>query len=300
MITILYGNEPFGIQKVVQRFLTLSGGMAERFTAFDAQTAIAACAVSLFTEKKYVLVEIGRLEELAGDFYNYAAHPVATTEVLIRVKDKVDDKGKKFKELAALSDQIAFVKKEHLGADSLREFIEKKAESHGKVMEPAAIATYLERTTYGSDGTTLWQVFYDIENLCDASLSGSVTAADVAQYFDGVKEADGFAFVRALARGDARRAYELADCVPEDKVIGTLSLVERDIRVAYKRSMFSLGEIGAFREPDFKGYDRKTLSELLKIPCAYIRDAKSGRGALPLMRRATAEILGITSRKGSC
>lgn len=86
----------------------------------------------------------------------------------------------------------------------VRSWVQKKLDGTGRTLEPAAAEALIER-----GGADLWRLSSELEKLILLKDAGPITEEDVAELTSAGVEAEVFATVRAIVRGDARVALML-------------------------------------------------------------------------------------------
>ena len=105
---------------------------------------------------------------------------------------------------------------------------------------------------------------------------GEVTADAVKAVVPSFIAKNIFGTAKMLADGDMDGLLKQSLLISPDEAIRAASALLRDFRLSYKRKMFSLSEVGAYREPVFETADKNALLSCMDIITDEIRGVKEG------------------------
>ncbi len=262
-IHLIHGSEPYLIQLAIDKLLPGDGTI--RYQEFTNETAITLSSLSLFGDIS-VLVTVDNLKELDQKyFWNYIDIPSEKTMLVIRVRN-VD---KRLSAYARLRKSPAVMMHEIGKADenTMKKFIQSIVLRRGSSITDGEIQKILELSAYQLNADiTMYTIGNMLTNLIDGmEVIGPITAQDVERTFQKKDVVNKFGIAALLEKKDRGQLYKLAPFLQkENGAISFLMLLMRELRIAYKSRIYSLGEIGV-KSVNFKSWNDNQLIQGMAI-----------------------------------
>jgi len=279
MIQVLYGDEPYGIEKrkknVLKGLTVPQMNYEVRQGSFDLDTQTACRTCPFLDEKRVVLLDIEGLKALdTPEFKEYLKAPSKSTDLLI-IARSVDQRLKIFKTLKDKGCLVPCMKLKD-EKDIKNVLFSEIKQRDGRITE-VALAEFLKRINYQSEGVNLLTAIGFIETLC--SIDKDITVDNVKRYVPSNEEANEFILSRLILDGDADKLYQQISLIPNDEDIKVLSLILKDYRIAYKLKHFNEKQLGGGflgSAKEFMKLSENTLLEGMEIITSGIFDIKVG------------------------
>lgn len=262
-IHLIYGTEPYLIQRAVEKLLPADG--AARCQEFSCETAAMLSSLSLFGDTS-VLVTVDNLKALDQKcFWNYIDNPQDRALLVIRVRD-VDKRLSVYTRLQkAPSVMIQEIRK--ADGNTMERFIRSVVTRRGSSIAGSDARKIVELSAYQyNPDVSMYTIGNMLTNLIDGmEVIGPVTMADIERTFQKKDLVNKFGIAALLEKKDRGQLYQLAPSLQEDGgAIPFLMLLMREMRVAYKSRLFSLGEIGV-KTVNFKSWSDNQLIQGMQI-----------------------------------
>lgn len=275
MIAVLLGDEPYAIDKY-KRKLTLDITDVSHYEGDFSLEIVSVCrSFSLFSDRRAVILRIDTLKSLDNKaFAEYLDNPAEDT-VLVIVCSKADKRAKMYKHLQKKGLIIECNKLDDPSKLEKVIFFElKKLEAR---ITPAAMKEFVRRLNYFElKDMNLLQAVQYAQVL--ASVSKEITEDVVKAYIPSFGTADVFSLSNLIARGDSTALVKEISLLPDSDAIKVLSLILREIRIAYKLHYFGAADIGIRDDRAvFKNRPVEQLAEALVTVNDAIEAIKQGR-----------------------
>ena len=276
MITILYGDEPYGIlkrkHKVVSQVTIPSMNLIELSGQFDLDVKNSCETFPFAEEKRVVVLDIDSLKALeTKEFEEYLTSPCSTTDLVV-VSKAVDQRTKLFKRLKALEVLSPCMK---LDENTLKKVILSELASKDARIQTVALAEFIKRMNYaGNKDMNLLQMMGYLNTMVE--VNKDITLDMVVKFSPKFEEPNIFILTGLIKSGNSEELYRQISMVSPKDAIGTLSLLFKDFRVSYKLKYFGKEEVGDSR-CSFSDYDTSTLVECMELLNEVIEGIKTGR-----------------------
>lgn len=262
-IHLIYGAEPYLIQLAIDKLLPEDG--TARYQEFSSETVMKLSSLSLFGEAS-VLVTVDNLKALDQKcFWNYIDLPSKNSLLVIRVRN-VD---KRLSAYARLRKTPTVMMQEINKADgkTMERFIQSIVAHRGSSVTDGEIRKILELSAYQyNPDMTMYTISNMLTNLIDGmEVIGPITAEDIERTFQRKDMVNKFGIAVLLEKRDRGQLYKLAPFLREESgAIPFLMLLMRELRIAYKSRIYSLGEIGV-KSANFKTWSDNQLIQGMAI-----------------------------------
>jgi len=262
-IHLIYGSEPYLIQLAIDKLLP--EGETVRYQEFSSEAVMKLSSLSLFGNMS-LLVTVDNLKALDQKcFWSYIDIPSKDALLVIWVRD-VD---KRLSAYARLQKTPTVIMQEINKADekTMKKFIQSVAARRGSSIADSEIQKILELSAYQYDpNVTMYTIGNMLTNLIDGmEVTGPITAEDIERTFQKKDMVNKYGVAALLEKRDRGQLYKLAPFLQEENgAIPFLMLLMRELRVAYKSRIYSLGEIGV-RSVNFKSWSNNQLIQGMAI-----------------------------------
>ncbi len=276
MISIVYGNEPYGIdvkKRKIEAMVTMPSMNLTFFTGEFGLDVLNTCNTFPFMEdKRGVFLEIDSLKALDNEhFRNYCQSPADFTELLIIVKD-VDQRTKLYKSFKEQGLLTPCMKLKDMS--ELQKVIVYELKKRNATMDDAAASLFIKKMNYfNNDSVNLLNVVGYLD-ACSC-ISNTITAELVDKVCPSFEEANIFMLTSLIKDGDTTELYRQIKMIPSKDSIGIMSLLLKDFRVAYKLKSFSENEVSTWKT-SFSSFSRELLCECMEILTSVISGVKRG------------------------
>lgn len=262
-IHLIYGSEPYLIQRAVDKLLPGDG--TARYQEFSNETVIKLSSLSLFGDIS-VLVNVDSLKALDQKrFWSYIDAPQDSALLVIRVRN-VDKRLSIFTRIQkAPSVTIQEIRK--ADNNTMERFIQSIAIRRGSSITSADAQKIVELSAYQYDpNVTMFTIGNMLTNLIDGmEVTGPVTIENIENTFQRKDTVNKFGIAALLEKQDRGKLYQLVPSLQEENgSIPFLMLLMRELRVAYKSRLFSLEEIGV-KTVNFKSWSNNQLIQGMTI-----------------------------------
>ena len=280
MIQLLYGNEPYVIQKRKQKVVNALNNKQMNLQTFEGkfdQEVYDACAVYPFLENKRVIVlDVENLSVLDTPlFEKYLSKPVSTTDLVIICRN-IDKRVKLFKRLNSKKIAIACDK---LDDELLKKTLLCELSHRGANIQEIAMAEFIKRLNYhNEESVNLISMVGFIDNM--VSVDKNITLQMVEQYVPKYEEPNVFALSKLLLADTSDALLKEVSMIDSEQSIQTLSLLLRDFRIAYKLKYFDKSALADKPGAIFSSFTDKSVGVLvncMEIITDTISDIKAGR-----------------------
>ena len=275
MIAVLMGDEPYAIDKYKKKF-TLGITDVSRFEGDFSSEIVSVCrSFSLFSDKKAVILRIDTLKSLDNkEFLEYLEAPDPECALII-ICGKADKRAKMYKHLQKKR-VIVECNKLTEQAD-LEKVILHELSKHGALIKQSAFKLFIQRLNYfESKDMNLLQAVQFVQVL--ASVSKEITEDVVKAHIPSFEMADVFSLSSLIARGDSEALMKGINLLPDGDAIKVLSLIQREIRIAYKLHYYRAADIGIREDRAvFKDRPVEALGDALEAVNDAIEAIKQGR-----------------------
>ncbi len=275
MIQILYGDEPYGIEKrkkkVISGLSTPQMNFEMRQGKFDIDMQTACLTYPFLDDRKVILLDVESLKALdTKEFKDYLKAPNKTTDLIIIVRN-VDQRLKMFKALKEAGLLVPCMKLK--SEKELTTVLCAEIKSRGGQITGNAMSEFLKRLNYSKEGVNLLYAVGFIETLIN--INKDIDEGMVKRYMPSNEEANEFWLSSLIKAKDADNLYKQLSLIPNDEDIKVLSLLLKDYRVAYKLKYFGEKEIGTART-EFAGLSKEMLNKAMNVITDGIYAIKSG------------------------
>ncbi len=275
MIQVLYGDEPYGIEKkkkkAVEGITCPTINYEVRQGKFDLELKTACMTYPFMESKRVVLLDVENLKALDTDeFKEYLKSPNASTDLLVIVRN-VDQRLKIFKTLKESS--VLYPCNKLTSEKDIQNVLCSEVKSRGARITQDAMAEFIKRLNYSKEGINLLYAVGFIETL--ANINKDISKDMVVQYMPSNEEANEFWLSSLIKNKNANELFKQISLIPNDDDIKVLSLVLKDFRVAYKLKYFSDSAVGTSRT-EFSAYTKEQLLSAMNVITDGIFDIKNG------------------------
>jgi len=304
-ITLLWGDEPYGIEKRKQKIVGTIQMPEMNLQVFEGsfdKVVRNACYVFPFMEpKRVIILNISSLDDIStDDFESYLKKPSVTTELII-IADSVDQRKKMYK---TLKDKDILYPCNKVSDEELKKVLSYEIKKRGANIQGIAYAEFVKRLNYHeNDDMNLIGMVSFIDSM--VSVSKDITLDLVERYVPKYEEANIFGLTQLIKSKDCENLYKEAGLIDSscDEQIKILSLLLRDYRLAYKLKFFDRRELSdkpASIKTSFGDYSMSELISCMEILTGTVTDVKTGRIASELaLKSALIKLVNIEKRKGA-
>lgn len=283
MVKILYGNEPYRIDKEIDKVIkdiAVREMNVSYFTELTAEINELVHTVPFVDRKRIVIL---MLDSLTDDCKDYMSVP-DFVELLI-IPERVDKRTKFVKSLP----KDIWVDCNKLNEHQLKTFVLRVLNGKGGQITDQAYHTLIERLDYfNSEASSLYTVETALKQLL--FLGSVITPENVKRIVPPSNNESVFELSKALLDGDVHKTFALSNAFLErgEQPIALLSLLLRPFQLGYKASLYSSKElskacsdigVSEYQLKNFIGYDDDTLNHALDIIQNGITDMKTGRAS---------------------
>jgi len=275
MIQVLYGDEPYGIEKrkkkVISGLSTPQMNFEMRQGKFDIDMQTACLTYPFLDDRKVILLDVESLKALdTKEFKDYLKAPNKTTDLIIIVRN-VDQRLKMFKALKEANLLVPCMKLK--SEKELTTVLCAEIKSRGGQITGNAMNEFLKRLNYSKEGVNLLYAVGFIETLIN--INKDIDEGMVKRYMPSNEEANEFWLSSLIKARDADNLYKQLSLIPNDEDIKVLSLLLKDYRVAYKLKYFGEKEVGTART-EFAELSKEMLNKAMNVITEGIYAIKSG------------------------
>ena len=305
MFKILYGNEPYRIDKAVAKCKKEIKEPGINVGFFDSlgKDVLALCRTYPFLEENRLVVV--SVDSLTDEVLNFMDIPEFTN--LFVLPSACDKRTGLFKKLsnAGLTEEL-----NKLTENQLRTFIVKYLKNNGGLITERAYEHLVERSGYfENDNVNLYTIEIYLKQLM--LLGTVITDENVNRIIHPSCNENVYALTKALLSNDGEYTIDLCKRLLErgEQPIALLSLLLRTFRLGYKASLFtteSLNEVSALigvSAYQLKGtlcYPKEILNNALDIIQEGIANVKSGGGKNSFLFTIAKLILILHPEKSKC
>lgn len=248
MIRVLFGEEPFLLDKEKKEFLGKGNGMAMIFSELSEDIWDCARQYPLLTEKNYIFVNCKSIEEKKLEKFVDGDMP-EHTDIMIIV-DEVDKRKTVYKKL----NKLGFIEEVSKVSDrELQGFIVSLVKEAGREISCDAYEHFVSICGYKTEkSVNLYTIKNYIELLC---MCPTIDRNTIDTFVTAMDSTNIFAMANCIFDGNNRRVFYLADKFLSEKqnVIAMLSALLRNFRLAHKATFFS-------------DIDRSQLGKMIGVP----------------------------------
>lgn len=296
MIRILFGNEPYAIDARKNRLLQGIGDISIFDGEFDTEILAVCRAFSLLSDQKGVVLKADTLKALDNRaFEAYLKEENPGTVLLVIVKT-VDARTKLYKHLQKEGLLLACNKVET--EDAFRKVILYELKKRGAQITESGMREFEKRMNYFvSDEMNLLRAAGFLEQM--TFVTNEITEEVVRAHTPSFEEANAFGIASLMEAGDASALLREINMLPSSDAIRIMSLILRELRIAYKLHFLKAQEIGIRADNAvFRNHPRNVLAEGLKIVTDYIEAIKKGFYAdMDALKMSVAEVMHLLKRK---
>lgn len=241
---LIYGQEPYLIDKyrkeIIEKVETPEFNLMET-DEFSEEVSIFLCQYPMLGNEKVLIFRAKALKD-CSELLDFISKKGKKSKVYLFVKE-VDKRTKHFKNF----DKNEIKVFDKVSQDILQKTITQYIGKRGCEITPDAYHQYLTLINYYADETNLYDVLHSLDRLCSAK----VITADVVQKMVMNRETeDVFSLIRLIMEQRYDAMYHQADLIlqsQQNNIIGVLSLLLRNYRLAYKMHVCncSLKALGA-------------------------------------------------------
>ena len=281
MIQVLFGTERYKIDMLRSKVIKEVPEDAQAFDlarfegGFTEDVAESCKRPPIFSERRVIVLDAPDFKSVnTEDFKNYVKSPAERTDVVIVCDKKPDMRTKAVK---AYQKQGILKACDKVKTEAeLEKILLYEAKKAGAKVKESGMRELTSRLSYFEvEDMNLLKAISYLRNAIDYG-DGVVTAEAVNAVVPKIESKDIFGTASLLRDGDMDALLRQTRLIKPDEAIGAASALLRDFRISYKRKMFSLQEVGAYREPVFKDADEKALLSCLDIVTDEIRGVKEG------------------------
>lgn len=281
MVLILYGSEQYKIDCYRAKFEKEVPDANKAFDlsrfdgGFDEEVLESLYMPPLLSEKRVVILNAPDLKAVdTKHLKKYLEKPSKTTDLLIVLDKKPDGRMKSAKEF--LKQGIMKPCEKLTSQVELENLLLLECQKAGGKMTEKGMNELVERLSYFEvEEMNLLKAISYLNNCIDYG-GGVVTPEAVKAMVPESVKKDIFGTALLLKNGDINALMKQAKITPPEEAIGAASVLLRDFRISYKRKMFSISEIGAYKEPVFKNEDEETVLSCISVITDEIRGVKEG------------------------
>lgn len=234
MLTVLYGNEPYLIEKEVKKMQKEAEDFSfHTFEGFGQEVWDCTSQVPFFSDRQRIVVYTNKLED-AG-FERYIDKPQEHVDMLV-IPESVDKRKTIFKKLQKNNMLKECCK---LNEKQLQIFIISKIRELGAVIREPVYHHFVERCGYlYDDEVNLFSVESCLMQLCMAG--GEITNDAIDTFVEESDTSKIFILSEHLLEKDEVKVFSLAKhfLVEKESPVAMLSLLLRSFRMAYKASLY--------------------------------------------------------------
>ena len=276
MISIVYGDEPYGIdvkkRKIEEMIKMPSMNLAFFAGEFNLDVLNACNTFPFVDDKRGVFLDIDSLKALDNKlFRDYCESPADFTELLIIVKD-VDQRTKLFKSFKEQGLMFPCMKLKDLS--EYKKVIAYELKKRNSSMLDDAAELFIKKMNYfNNDSVNLLNVVGYLD-AC-SSISTTITKDIVDSVCPSFEEANIFLLTSLIKDRNATELYRQIKMIPAKDSIGIMSLLLKDFRVAYKLKAFDESAVTTKRT-SFSSFPKELLCECMEILTEVISGVKKG------------------------
>lgn len=276
MISIAYGDEPYGIEvkkKKIKDMISIPAMNLSFFSGiFDFEVLDACRTFPCFEEKRGVIMEVDSLSYLdTYEFEEYCENPLDSTELLIVVKN-VDRRTSIYKSMEMKGLMAPCMRLKNML--DLKKVIAYELKKRNANIKLDAADLFIKKMNYfENEDVDLLQVVGYLDSC--ACISNVITTEIVNQVCPSFEGANVFLLTSLINAGNAEELYRQISLIPTKDSIGVLSLILKDFRVAYKLKYFSAEAVSTKRTA-FSTYSKDLLAECIQIITSIIAGIKNG------------------------
>lgn len=256
MVGVLYGNEPYLIDQEINMRKERYGEMGfHSFQNFCEEAMGLARQVSFFSRGQAIAVYADSLEY--PPFWEYIKKPVHDTDFLVVVK-KMDKRTKAYKMLKKMG---LLMERNKLDQGEFKQFVLHRLAKAGKSIKEDVYGFLVSYCGYfDDDGINLYSIRTSLDQIC-AIREKEVVIDDITTFFEEGETAKSYEIANSLIRDGGSQLFPVLEKLicQDENVIGMLSLLQRNFRLAYKASLLS-------------GKDIEEISRLIGVPAYQFRD----------------------------
>ena len=292
MITIVYGNEPYLIDREKQS--VLSGLYVPEMNylksdKFDKDTITFLNTYPMMPDtKRQAFLDIDKMSVLdTEEFREYLEEPVKTSDLFILIREY--DGRTKFGKFLKESGYLKACNKLSSNED-VQKVILYELKKTGARITADAMAELLKRENYlDSEDVTLLSIISDIHAVC--VIDKDITLPVIQTYIQSHEVADRFALAKMIQSNDIASLVKQTMLLSKDDLIGTLALLLREYRIAWKNNFAKLQSV---KYVTFKGMNIHDSLKAMGILQDAIDSIKSG-GAIEesMMRKVFIDLCEI-------
>lgn len=282
MVLILFGPERYKIDCYRAKYEKQVPEMNRAFDlvrvegGFDEELFESLYIPPLLSEKRVVVLNAPDYKAVdTKHLKKYLETPSKTTDLLIVLEKKPDMRTKSAKEL--IKQGVMKPCEKLTSRIELEKVLLYECKKAGGKITENGMNELIERLSYFDiEEMNLLKAVSYLNNCIDYGEGGVVTPEAVKAMVPESVKKDIFGTALLLKNGDIDALMKQAKITPSEEAIGAASALLRDFRVSYKRKMFSLSEIGAYKEPVFKDLDEEKLLSCMSVVTDEIRGVKEG------------------------
>ena len=166
-----------------------------------------------------------------------------------------------------------------LGEKELEGFVISRINDCGCRIRQTSYQILMERINYGLEEVTLFDVVHVLDRLC--SIRGEITKELIKAVVPKHEKENAFALIELIAEGKAGELFHQCTLILDNSssnAIGTLSLLLRSYRIAYKNACgYSLKDLGVNPRTFIPKLTRETSDQCMQMIQNYINLIKSGK-----------------------
>lgn len=277
MIQLLYGNEPYYIDRKREKMLAQIENPevnVKHSDSFTEDVMDYLHASSFFGGKKLVIITVEELKEscMSKMYLEYLKEISPVNDLLI-IARKVDERGTYFKATKKAGIVTRCDKLKDMG--KVDQILLLEIGRLGANITANAFAELKKRMNYmENDDVNLCMMTNALKNLADASKT--ITPDLVRAIVPDCSTDNVFALADLIRKGDYKNARKQTNLLLEaDNAMGTLAVLLREFRIAYKSTMVPLKDIG-IRFATFRTLSEMESYEGLRICQQGMDDIKAG------------------------
>lgn len=301
MLNVVYGNEPYFIQKYIKKLkrsielpefnLREFQGLTEDFFVF-----LSTCA--LMEERKACIVYLKTIKELdKKEFLSWVDTDEKDVNVLV-VMDDLDKRTSVYKVLSKKNVLTDCNKMKDTQRNDFEKIIMSELKNIGAKITNSAFKEFIRRINYFEQPQySLLEVIGQIQKLY--YYNPEISLENVELLIEDNEKEDVFVLAKELDLYNVEQLYKEVDLLIHAEgfsAIGSLSVLLREFRIAYKYVLFSdkalsNADFGIYKKPFFIQYPHALLGECMQSLVEMIDKIKHGFEEKAAMSIAISKLL---------
>lgn len=236
MIKILYGDEPYKIDRILSEVKKGRDAVIETET-FDEEVAIEISTPSFFG-KKLIIIKAASLKDVNSSFCELAENSTDEVDVYLVIKN-MDKRLALFKKLEQVNKKQGgnlIQECQKLTEPELGKYIHSQFQEKGKKLPVELLPVLLKRLNYES--CNLYEVNLVIDKITAITEGECITQAEVEEASEDNSEGNVFKIFTLLCEGKVQELMREVDLIPANEGIKVLGLLLSKFRLVYKASLF--------------------------------------------------------------